>query len=51
LKEGEEHGLNEYRDLLKSSDISPEQKQHVRDVFIPNQERHIKSIGAMIKMQ
>jgi hypothetical protein len=51
LKEGEEHGLNEYKDLLEDEDITADHKRHIRDVFIPNQERHIFSLESMIHIQ
>jgi len=51
LLEGEEHGLKEYQELLESPDLPPDDKAHIRDVLIPNQERHINSVKALIKMQ
>lgn len=50
LKQGEVHGLNEYRELLENDDVSATHKQFIRDNFIPNQERHITSIDAMMKL-
>lgn len=51
LKEGEEHGLNQYENLLAEDDISAVDKDHLRKVLIPNQKRHINNIDAMMKMQ
>lgn len=51
LKEGEEHGLREYRDFLKNEEASTSHKNFVREVLIPSGERHITSIDAMMKMQ
>ncbi len=51
LQEGEEHGLREYREMLDSADVPPDDKAYIREVLIPNQERHINSIKAMINMQ
>jgi hypothetical protein len=50
LKVGEEHGLNQYKALLNSEDLSPLHKAQIRNKFIPNQERHISTLKAMIKM-
>lgn len=51
LQEGEEHGLEEYKDALENPDLSIEHKKNIKEIFIPNQERHITSISAMMKMQ
>lgn len=51
LREGEEYGLSEYKDLLKSEDITMQQKEEIRNRFIPLQEKHIDSLNAMIKLQ
>lgn len=51
LQEGEEHGLEEYKDALENPDLSLEHKKNIKETFIPNQERHITSISAMMKMQ
>lgn len=51
LQEGEEHGLSEYREALKHPDLPVAIKKQIKDTFIPNQERHINSIIAMMKMQ
>lgn len=50
LKQGEVHGLNEYRDLLENENVTEAQKQFIRETLIPNQERHITSIDAMMKL-
>lgn len=50
LKNGEEHGLNEYKKLLESKELSSLQKNMIKERFIPMQERHIDSINALIKM-
>lgn len=51
LREGEEYGLSEYKDLLESEDITTQQKEEIRSRFIPQQEKHIDSLNAMIKLQ
>lgn len=49
LKEGEEHGLNNYKDLLGRDDLTSLQKDQIKRQFIPTQEKHINSLNAMIK--
>ena len=46
LKEGEEHGLRDYRDALDSLD--PETRRLVAEQLIPAQERHITTLDGMI---
>lgn len=50
LKEGEEHGLNNYKDLLDRDDLTVLQKDQIKRQFIPVQEKHINSLNAMIKI-
>jgi hypothetical protein len=47
LKEGEEHGLRDYRDALDSLD--PESRRLVAEQIIPAQERHITTLEGMIE--
>src|SRR5690606_2710100 len=49
LKVGEEHGVNEYRELLKNSDISPEIRQVVESELLPQQERHLSTINRYLQ--
>lgn len=51
LREGEEYGLSEYKDLLHSDAMTMQQKEEIRKHFIPMQEKHIDSLNAMIKLQ
>jgi len=46
LKEGEEHGLRDYRDALDSLD--PESRRLVAERLIPAQERHITTLDGLI---
>ena len=48
LKEGEEYGLKQYRDLLESEQISPTLKTKINNVFIPNQKKHIERIDTLM---
>lgn len=49
LKLGEEHGCNEYRELLKNSSISPEVRQVVENELLPQQERHLSTISKYLQ--
>ncbi|MAF79298.1 MAG: hypothetical protein CME60_14140 [Halobacteriovoraceae bacterium] len=48
LKEGEEHGLKEYEDLLSSSSVPTQLKTMVQDKFIPMQRKHIQDIDSLM---
>ena len=50
LKEGEEHGLKLYEELLASDDLSMDQRNYIRDTLIPKQRQHIMSLEAMKKV-
>ena len=51
LKEGEEHGLNEYQKLLENEDVPNNVKVQVREKMMPTLHMNINSIDAMMKMQ
>jgi uncharacterized protein (TIGR02284 family) len=46
LREGEEHGLRDYRDALSELDL--ESRRLVQDVLLPAQLLHIQALDAMI---
>jgi uncharacterized protein (TIGR02284 family) len=46
LKEGEEHGLKDYRDALK--DVDESSRQLIAEALIPAQQRHITTLDAMM---
>lgn len=50
LKQGEEYGLKEYRQLLENPEIDAEDKRYISRVIIPSLEVHLTSIDAMTKM-
>jgi len=49
LKEGEEHGLKDYRDHL--NEIDAETRRLVQNELIPEQEAHIKFIDSMLEQR
>ncbi len=51
LKKGEEHGLENYRKMLDREDLTPVQKNEIRNNFIPCQQEHITTLNSLIKMQ
>ncbi len=51
LREGEEHGLNQYEELLESVTLPEACREHVRDVLIPNQHKHINGLEALMRVQ
>ena len=48
LKEGEQHGVKEYKELLENKNASEELKTIVRGSILPKQEEHIKFLDQMI---
>lgn len=51
LKKGEEHGLNNYRKMLKKDELTVKQKNEIRTRFIPSQQNHITALNALLKIQ
>lgn len=47
LKEGEEHGLRQYRDVV-NEDIDPQLRNLIKDTLIPRQEMHIRSLDRLM---
>ncbi len=48
LKAGEEHGLNEYEELLKEEKVSDELKEVIRTQLVPKQKDHINALNKLI---
>lgn len=48
LRQGEEHGINEYEEALKDEKISKGLKDQIKSQFLPNQKKHIKSLNELI---
>lgn len=51
LKEGEEHGIKEYREALENTKVSANVKDLINKTFIPRQENHIAKIDKMMDQQ
>lgn len=48
LKQGEEHGINEYDEALRDPSIRPEVKKTIETQLLPSQKEHIKTINDMM---
>lgn len=48
LKQGEEHGVREYKEALNDDSIKPELKEVIRTQFLPKQEEHIKTLNTFM---
>lgn len=51
LKEGEEHGLKEYRDALDDGETPAELGRVIRDELLPRQQEHIRTLDRLIDRQ
>lgn len=49
LRRGEEYGLDMYREMLEHPDLSPAQRDEVREKFIPRQKEHITKLSMLIE--
>lgn len=47
LKKGEEHGLRQYKEMLRREDIPHKYKDKIKKIFIPQTLNHIDSLTAM----
>jgi hypothetical protein len=48
LKEGEEHGLKEYREALEVPELPADVRTTIAQQMIPAQQRHIESLDSLI---
>jgi uncharacterized protein (TIGR02284 family) len=44
LRQGEEHGIREYKEALEDDSISHELKQAIKTEMLPKQEKHIETL-------
>jgi hypothetical protein len=49
LKEGEEHGLSEYQDLIENENINFQSESFIKTICFDQQRRHIASLEALIR--
>jgi uncharacterized protein (TIGR02284 family) len=48
LKEGEEHGIKEYKEVLENEKIPQDIKNMIQAKFVPNQQKHIAAIDSLM---
>lgn len=48
LKEGEEHGVKEYNEILEDDDVPAAFKEKIRNEFLPAQRQHITAIDGWL---
>lgn len=48
LKLGEEHGINEYREVIRDDAMNPELRRVIESELIPNQEKHLALINQFL---
>lgn len=49
LKEGEEHGVKEYKEILAKDGVSPDFKKKVKEELLPKQQEHIAAIDSIME--
>lgn len=49
LRQGEEHGIREYKEALEDESISKELKQAIKTDMLPKQEKHIQTLKTFTK--
>jgi hypothetical protein len=48
LKQGEEHGIDEYNEALKDENFPKELKDQIRAELLPNQKKHIEKLNTFM---
>ncbi len=48
LRQGEEHGINEYEDALKNEDVNPECKDMIRADLLPKCRGHVEELNRLM---
>jgi uncharacterized protein (TIGR02284 family) len=51
LKEGEEHGINEYNEALAGDDVAPDCKNLIRNQLLPRCQAHVPALDRLINAQ
>jgi rubrerythrin len=49
LSQGEQHGIDEYKEALEDKTLSPELKQAIKTEMLPTQEKHIETLKTFTK--
>lgn len=48
LKDGEEHGIEEYKEALDDDSVPKELKQAIKNDMLPNQKKHMETLNKLI---
>lgn len=48
LKDGEKHGISEYREALAMENMPKETSSHISDTLLANQQSHLESLNMLI---
>lgn len=48
LQQGEEHGINEYKEALKDDTLSAELKKTIQSELLPSQQKHIEALKSFM---
>ena len=48
LKEGEEHGIEEYEEILNQGEVASTFKEQTKTNFLPNQKKHIAALDRLM---
>lgn len=48
LQQGEEHGIDEYKEALKDDTLSAELKNEIKAKLIPNQQKHLQELKTIL---
>lgn len=48
LRQGEEHGINEYQEALEDDSINKELRNKIRAELLPNQKKHIETLKTIL---
>lgn len=50
LKEGEEHGLKQYQDVITEQELDDSARRYISETVIPRQKQHIDKISTIMAM-
>lgn len=48
LRQGEEHGINEYQEALNDENLNPELKSKIKNDLLPKQQKHLETLNTLL---